>query len=616
MMTSNRPQRTRQVLCLSVTSALVAGALSGCKMADIRPDALFNFQGSAESWQVSQTSVDACSDQTAMSAQVGNAIVGAAAGAIIGGLLGALLDSAAKDRKHTAARAGALAGAAAGIYIGYKQASDIVRRQCELQRVAQTQRTEAKFVTLRTGNDAESTVAEMAITPDQGHFLEGSSTLTDSGRSYYRSMAIQYTNSAQRKSVEQSVRDAASQNPKGAPYRNYSLPDSDRQAHEQKWRELRILLVGHTDDSGDPKTQTELSESRAKAVAAVFEEAGVPRSQLFYQGAGSAYPVADNRSPEGRSKNRRVEIVALQGDRALDGYSANRESRFDLFSPIEQPATVTPPPIVAATQVPTPEPTQSPPTSIPRQEQAPQRTTPTERPAVATAPPQATVPEPSRASAPLVNPNEIDFGGVQISGSGRDLSAGLGKLLPRESGFSISGIFGIGEARATNPTPVGSCHMDNAARYRPNAIKSLANDQSRATIKPNSIRDYYPGLYGTAWTEKLQEHLVALNGIGVLKNGDVLNVPTLNVYKSYNNKSVTTSTNINADLKLGGEAIAFRGEKALLYRQFFPTGSQVKCLDVVFPAAVSSNALDTQLVYTRQGNLYSANGQMQAAKTK
>jgi OOP family OmpA-OmpF porin len=76
----------------------------------------------------------------------------------------------------------------------------------------------------------------------------------------------------------------------------------------------RVTVLGHTDSIGEDAYNLDLSRRRAESVAKLLEERGISKSVLTVEGHGETRPVADNGSPEGRRKNRRVEIVLVGGD--------------------------------------------------------------------------------------------------------------------------------------------------------------------------------------------------------------------------------------------------------------------------------------------------------------
>ncbi len=69
-----------------------------------------------------------------------------------------------------------------------------------------------------------------------------------------------------------------------------------------------IRVEGHTDSSGRAATNQSLSQARAVAVVAALSARGFPRQRLQAQGFGSSRPLADNGTPEGRARNRRIEF--------------------------------------------------------------------------------------------------------------------------------------------------------------------------------------------------------------------------------------------------------------------------------------------------------------------
>jgi outer membrane protein OmpA-like peptidoglycan-associated protein len=78
--------------------------------------------------------------------------------------------------------------------------------------------------------------------------------------------------------------------------------------------DLRLSIEGHTDSDGEEAYNQLLSERRAASVKDyLVERQGIDAGRLETTGYGESEPVADNRSPEGKQKNRRVELVRLDG---------------------------------------------------------------------------------------------------------------------------------------------------------------------------------------------------------------------------------------------------------------------------------------------------------------
>ncbi len=74
--------------------------------------------------------------------------------------------------------------------------------------------------------------------------------------------------------------------------------------------DLKIFIVGHTDNKGSLSYNTDLSEKRAQAVVRVLvNEHGIDSGRVTPKGLGFLAPVASNSTEEGRTKNRRVELV-------------------------------------------------------------------------------------------------------------------------------------------------------------------------------------------------------------------------------------------------------------------------------------------------------------------
>ena len=264
---------------------------------------------------------------------------------VVGGVLGAIAGGVVTSQvtKNTNARVlGTVAGGGIGAAIGY----NMDKRRCALFAIAKQHNAEMNVasVIVPTGDlppaatvaaaDAapasatpfaagkDTATAGLAVTlRDNGkQFASGSATLTPEAEALFREVAEQYSHS------------------KKAAKLNASSSDDDKAAVETL-KTKRILLVGHTDDSGSTTENANLSERRAAAVARVFQSQGVAASNLYYQGAGETLPVADNHTEAGRASNRRVEIVDLTDDAAFHKFLASRRQTLAFYRASEAPPT-------------------------------------------------------------------------------------------------------------------------------------------------------------------------------------------------------------------------------------------------------------------------------------
>jgi len=77
----------------------------------------------------------------------------------------------------------------------------------------------------------------------------------------------------------------------------------------QEYPNTKVLIVGHTDNTGQAAYNQTLSEKRASSAANVLAQSGVNASRLEITGYGINNPVGDNGTVEGRRQNRRVEVA-------------------------------------------------------------------------------------------------------------------------------------------------------------------------------------------------------------------------------------------------------------------------------------------------------------------
>ena len=101
--------------------------------------------------------------------------------------------------------------------------------------------------------------------------------------------------------------------------------------NEDEAKDRRLTIIGHTDSDrvGKPATISTLkklgksadniglSEARSEAVGAVLQAGGIDASRMVTKGKGDAEPVADNRTPGGKARNRRVEIYVTPANSGL-----------------------------------------------------------------------------------------------------------------------------------------------------------------------------------------------------------------------------------------------------------------------------------------------------------
>ena len=75
--------------------------------------------------------------------------------------------------------------------------------------------------------------------------------------------------------------------------------------------DLKFRVEGHTDGDGDESYNQKLSEDRSKAVKSLLIQSGIDASRLDSKGYGESKPVNDNKTPEGKANNRRVEFIKI-----------------------------------------------------------------------------------------------------------------------------------------------------------------------------------------------------------------------------------------------------------------------------------------------------------------
>jgi len=81
----------------------------------------------------------------------------------------------------------------------------------------------------------------------------------------------------------------------------------------------RVLIEGHTDNTGNEDFNVKLSQQRADAVRSLLVARGIAPERIATRGYGPKYPIVENDTPAGRQQNRRVEVLVLNEAPSADG---------------------------------------------------------------------------------------------------------------------------------------------------------------------------------------------------------------------------------------------------------------------------------------------------------
>ncbi|MGP2484488.1 OmpA family protein [Pantoea eucalypti] len=450
---------------------------------------------------------------------------GTAAGCIGGAALGGgITYLVTHDAKK--ALVGGLAGGMAGCVVG----NVWQKREQALANIAQEERI--RITTQALSEQEKSHAAQVGIVAqvdDSAMFNTGSAELTDSGFRQVQKIAA--------------AMNSGQQNDTGV-----------------------LLVVGHTDATGSAEYNQQLSEARAHNVGLVLKQSGIKADQLYFQGVGSARPLADNDSVGGRAQNRRVEIVALTNKTLLlQRLALENNNPLYLRHSSAADSNLTKSPLArrdANTK-----------TSSDRLKS---HAIPSATGSVAANPRRPDKPSSSVESNPS---NFVDFGGKPASLNAMGLAS---NLKPMSRGFSL-----INQAQASSVT--GSC-MSDLPRVS-GLAKNLASGQP---IGGHETSDYLPGMNGRAWAGLVNGNLVTLTPVYVLKNGaEITRNPRVLITPNYaqgNRASVKT---------MAGIANSWEGEESILYRVYIENAAHepLSCVDLLLPKS-GAKAQQGQLFYT------------------
>lgn len=205
---------------------------------------------------------------------------GVLAGGGLGAATGAIIGAAAGNPGAGAAIGGALGGAAGGLIGDQLQKRDQVateqQRETEQQRQELARNRELLEKLKRQNLEARETERGVVVNLPDVLFEFGRAELTSEARVKVRDIADVLNDRA---------------------------------------RDRRVAVEGHTDSIGSAAFNQELAEHRAENVVIALENSGVTSGRITARGYGKRYPVAPNTNPDGtdnpagRAKNRRVEVI-------------------------------------------------------------------------------------------------------------------------------------------------------------------------------------------------------------------------------------------------------------------------------------------------------------------
>ena len=442
--------------------------------------------------------------------KIGGTTVGAGAGAVVGKQLGG--------------RGGLIAGALIGGTIGYLIGDEIDKRRAELAKIAKEEKVEVYSEDVTTANIAipeqnkQNDTAKKAevigdsftVISDDNQFNIGSSSLNSKSTQVFTKFAQQYKNS-----------------------------------------DKKLLIIGHTDDSGVSSFNQKLSEERARNVGQIFNNQGIKQTNIYYLGAGEMNPIADNNSEIGASKNRRVEIVELKNESDISNFALAKSTNLKYFRKVA--------PVVAKAEK------KSTDTKESVSKEIPIRTVDKNT--------QILVKE-EIVHKPIIEKEVvtefINFNGTKVKNNSFALTQNFGIASVDKPKFSL-----INTAQASDDAT--NVYV-NCVYDKPRTVGKTKSLETGKNIE-YSTTEFKKGLNEVPWIAEVDSNLIGINPVGVLSNGSkITKNPNVTVYKNY-----LAGSNKQADLAMSTSVNTYQGSEGLIYRIFLDDkNNQLKCMDIVF----------------------------------
>jgi len=317
----------------------------------------------------------------------------------------------------------------------------------------------------------------------------------------------------------------------------------------------KLYVVGHTDSSGPAAFNQRLSEKRAKFIADELVKAGANRDRLFFEGVGESQPVASNLTNEGKSKNRRFELVDVLMDAKDESAQANTVSDEQVIQ-------------VASAKK----------TRIENVTNDLPVTNKTEK----------SLPKPIVTVSNNRRPTSLGLQGVKLEEFDKNyVMTALGEK--KEEQFMTF----FTAANASESDFMGSC------AYAAPVVQSSLKPYNGKPIQKAKVADSINNLYGTAWYGMAGTTAITLGPIGIEKNNlNPTHKPYFSFYKQYDGSAT------KADLKYPVSVETYRGNGTVLVRMFAQDDNALmRCSDVVFSTDGSTQTQATAVIYQENNEL-------------
>ncbi|MBE8577983.1 OmpA family protein [Vibrio sp. OPT18] len=481
-----------------------------------------------------------------------NTVLGCAWGAAVGTVGGLIAGKG--DLKYAAV------GAAAGLIVGCGVGYYMDQREEELAKQAEANGFKPEFERLQMSDgkptfsvDAEEDViaSQVALTTDKPMFRSGASQISDPKiRTQLDSFLAQYVKTLDRKS--------------------------------------KVYVVGHTDSSGSASMNQRLSEKRAYYIAQRLNQLGLEKNRIFYEGVGENQPIAPNESAEGRSKNRRFELVDVFVDDVAKS-AASLEQVLQVSKSKKQRIENVMTPEALAYKAKQKE------IAVAKDKAEKEGTNvPKPKPVVANKTKQ------SIAKAPVKKTNVKDQNALNLYGQPLDGGAS-GRLISSRLGNYIDDSLSLfPKAYAADNSMIQSCGFSEPKAE--STIKSLGN----VNYQP-AIGEGLPTLFGNYWYGKAtsptgaNETMVVLGPVFIAKETfEAAKHPEIMFTKDYKSSSQKPNYSYQNTVE------TYRGDDTVLYR-IYPTSSKAKfeCADVIFNSKGSLNTEHAEIIYNSKGTTFS-----------